>query len=284
MGLRKDFLAHRNKTMESFNLVSADISNINLNLVNLRTMLASVEDRISDFSGKIQKLNDTLDKCGADISLQRSNEAVVTSTINDMNDSISEINESLKLHEKTLSGRLSSFEERLDDFASGSKVVSQKVASNTDSLKKLLPRSKSQSIQGKKMNSALKESQDSNRKLRNLLNRKIKSANRADAEFESKLRGQRRKMSQLNRKIELSAGRKVSVGRSARRTARKTTVKTSGRKVITKKITPKKTVTTIKTPKRTVTKTVTRRKTVTRKITPKRKEVYEVIKEKNPLI
>jgi len=57
-----------------------------------------------------------------------------------------------------------------------------------------------------------------------------------------------------------------------------------GRKVITKKITPKKTVTTIKTPKRTVTKTVTHKKTVTRKVTPKTKEVYEVIREKNPLI
>src|SRR3989338_1026769 len=279
MSLRKDFLAHKNKTMESFNLVSSDISNINLNLVNLRTMLASVEERISDFSSRMQNLNDALDKCGADISLQRSNEAVVTSTINDINSSISEISENLKSYENTLSGRLGAFEKTLDNFASDNRIVSQKVASNANSLNKILPSSRSQSAQIKKMNSALKESQNSIRKLKNLLNRKVRSTKRADAELEAKLRSQRRRMTQLNRKIELSSGRKVSTRRASLRAAKPT-----ARKVITKKITPRKTVTTIKTPKRTVTKTVTRRKTVTRKITPKRKEVYEVIKEKNPLM
>ncbi len=135
MGLRKDFLAHKSKTMESFNLVSADISNINLNLVNLRTMLASVEDRISDFSGKIQKLNEALDKCGADIMLQRSNEAVVTSTINDINSSISEINESLKSHENTLrNGALNHINKdfiiKADLFYYQSKNIKSKVCCN----------------------------------------------------------------------------------------------------------------------------------------------------------
>jgi len=284
MGLRKDFLAHKNKTMESFNLVSADISNINMNLVSLRTMLASVEGRISDFSGKIQKLNEALDKCGSDIALQRSNEVVVTSTINDINSSISEISENLKSYETTLSGRLGAFEKTLDDFASDNRIVSQKVTSNTNSLNKIIPSSRSQSVQIKRTGSALKESQNNLRKVRNLIGKNLRSIKRADAEFEAKLRSQRKRMAQLNRKIELNAGRKVSARRVSGRTTRKTTTKPAARKVITEKITPKKTVTTIKTPKRTITKTVTPKKTVTKKVTPKRKEVYEVIKEKNPLI
>jgi len=116
------------------------------------------------------------------------------------------------------------------------------------------------------------------RKIKNLVNRKLRSVKRADGELEARLKSQKRRMQQLNRKIDTIASKKIISRRAARKTSRSAT------KTITKRITPKKTITTIKTPKRKITKTVTKNKTVTKKETPKTKKVYEVIREKNPLI
>lgn len=243
MGIRKDFETHKRKTVESFGYVAADISNINMSLVNMRTMLASAQERISDFNSKMQALNEALGKCADGINIQKSNESAVASTIDGINNTISKINERLKSHERNLSSR-----------------------------------SKSQSAKIRKMGSELRESRDGIRKVKDSISRKMTSIKRADEELEAKIRSQRRRIAQLNRKIELNSGRKASVRITPRKTAR------AARKVVTRKVTPRKTVTTIKTPKRTIKKTVTAKKTVTEKITPKTREVYEVIREKNPLI
>lgn len=216
MALRQEFLEHKKKTVDSFSLVSTDISDIHINLSNLKSVIESMESKV--------------DKCMSDINAQRTAELAVNSSIKGIRNTVSEIN---------------------------SKISS----AGADTTKKL--------------NSLLRESQDEIRKVKNLINRKSRTTKRADIELETRLKSQRRRILQLNRKIELTIGRKVSARRATRRTARKT---------IIRKITPRKTVTTIKTPKRTITKTVTKNRVVTKKQTPKTKEVYEVIRGKKPPI
>ena len=154
----------------------------------------------------------------------------------------------------------------------------RKTSANSSSLKLLASKSKSQSLELKKFSRALKGSKDQARKLKNLLDRRISKIKKTGSELEAKLRSHRNRTQQLNRKIELSAGKRAprKTGRGiARRTAKKTAIR---------KITPKKTITAIKTPKRKITKNLTKSRVKTAKKTPARKEVYEVIREKNPLI
>ena len=283
MSLRRDFLEHKNKTIESFNLVSADHSNIQVNMVNLRTMLAASESRFYELTNKISDLTAALERCLSDVAMQKSKDLIISSTIEDVNNSMTEMNNQLESFQDTISKRIAPFAGRLKTFSSESRKMSKKVTANSNLLKKLLPSSKLQSAKTRKISSALAESQEEIRKAKNLINRRLRTANRANEELEKKIKSQRKRIVQLNKKIELSSGKKAS-RRAARRTARKTAAKKPARKVITRKITPKKTVTIIKTPKRKITKTVTKNKTITKKETPKTKQVYEVIKEKNPLI
>ena len=314
MSLRREFLAHKNKTMESFDLVSTDISTINVNLVNLRTMLASVEERISQFNSKSQETAETVERFRSDIGQQNSRNSRMEEKIEDLNltvrsaldsvesnaeskvknmtsaleSKITSLNKDVKKagsrisnSERILGKKIKNSENHVKKLSLESRSMSKNFTSKTSTLKELLPRAKSQSLITRKLNSAVRESQDDIRKVRNLINKKLRGLKNANLELEKKIGSQRARIAQLNRKIDLSAG-KVSVRRfkAKRLLAKKTTPK----KTIIKKITPKKTVTTIKTPRRKITKTVTKNKITTKKETPKTKEVYEVIKEKNPLI
>ena len=77
MGLRKDFSAHKNKTIEAFNLVSSDISTVNLNLVTLRSTLSSMESRLSELNSGIGQLADNIRNLRADMELQNSTNASI---------------------------------------------------------------------------------------------------------------------------------------------------------------------------------------------------------------
>jgi len=241
LGLRKDFLEHKNRTIESFNLVSSDVSNINVSLVNFRTSFYSMEGRLSEFSDRLHGLRESIGKCAEDISLQKSNELVTSSTIKDMNNSFSKINE-----------RLQSFEGKLKNMLPVNKKLSKKITSINNSVNKLLPRYKSQSLKTRRLGSGLRQSNDEIKKIKNLINRKLRTLRRDNSELKSRIKSQRRRIVQLNRKIELRAGIRVTRKRAVK--------KAPAKKIITKKITPKKTVTTIKTPRRTITKTVTPKK------------------------
>ena len=270
MGLRKDFLVHRQKTVEAFSSVSSDMHNISHGMDNLSSMIAAVESRVSSIDANMLVLREAIDKCAQDISLQKSSELALASSIKNVNDAVREISNRLKASEGRASNKINSFEKTLNNLVSQNKKLSSAAASNGNSIKKLLPSSKTQSLKSRKLESSLKESQGEIRKIKNLLSIRLRTIKKADAELEKKLRSQRRRISQLNKKIDLSSGIKT---RS--RVSRKTT---------TRKITPKKKVTIIKTPKRKITKTVTKDKVVTKKETPGIKGIYEVIKEKNPMI
>ena len=66
----------------------------------------------------------------------------------------------------------------------------------------------------------MSESQEELRKIKNLVNRKIRSVRRMDAELEKKIKSQRKRIAQLNNKIELSAVKKIS-GRRIKKTITK---------------------------------------------------------------
>lgn len=223
MSFRKDFLEHKKSTVESFNLVSNDISNLHAHFMNLKSVVTSVDSRLVAVENSLSSLRELVDKCVEDINLQRSNDLVITSTIKDANNSISEINNKLGSLRSTLMTRLNSFDNRLSRLVKNNRKLSKSVTLNTNSMKKLLPRTRNLSLTARKLGSGLREAKDEARKLRNLLNRKLRTVKRADLELETRLKSQRRRMAQLNNKIE---GKKTK--RATRRTARKAGKKVFG--------------------------------------------------------
>ena len=76
-------------------------------------------------------------------------------------------------------------------------------------LKILIPRSKSHSLKIRHLNSKLKKSQEEIKKLRNFINRKLRTAKRADLELELKIKSQRMRIIKLNKKIEDNKGIRI---------------------------------------------------------------------------
>lgn len=260
LGLRHEFSMHRRKTVESFSLVRGDISAV-YNIINtIKNSLSSLEFKLSAIETEGSSLRSAIEKCNSDINLQQNSNLNIQSRIENVNQSMGVIAETIDLIKKKTS--ISSTQNR---------SLSKKITAQNRLMKKLVPRSKKQALQISKLSSSLRKSQDDVKKLRNLLIRKLRTSNKRDLELEIRLKRQRRAMISLNRKIEIRKMRSKTSGRRPR-------------KVITKIITPKKTITTIKTPRRTITKKVTPRKTVVKEVTANKEKVYEVIKEKNSLI
>ena len=88
MGLRKDFLIHKRRTIESFRFARADITAINVNVEQLKNTLSSVESGISNIGSEISNLKNALDKCSSDINLQQISSLNVISKIDSINKSI----------------------------------------------------------------------------------------------------------------------------------------------------------------------------------------------------
>lgn len=244
MGLRKDFLVHKRKTIESFRFVKSDISIIKSSVENIKGILAGLDSKISALENDLSSLKGMLERCLHEVGMQRSHGNNMASRIDNANKSLG-----------NLSRSISSFTNKLRKISSKGNSLSKKLVSQNNYIKKLLPRSAKQSLKIRHMNSVLRISQDDIKKLRIFINRKLRTVKRRDTELEETIKKQRRRILQLSRKIE---GKKV-------------TRKTSPKRTIKGKIIPKKKITTIKTPKRTITKTET----------PKRETIVEIIKQKN---
>lgn len=270
MGLRKDFLIHKAKTIESFLLARADISSINNSMEHLKIHVSSVESRILVIDNEVLNLRKLLDKCISDLSMQQMGNLSLMTKIDSVSKSIGE-----------MADNIGSFRNKVDNILSKNSGLSRQINSQNNSIKKLLPKSSKQSLEIRKLNSALKKSQQDIKKLRNLMDRKLKTAKRADKEIESTVKSQRKRIAQLNKKVDS----KKPVGK---RVIRKIVAKTVKKKIIVKKYPKKisktskinvrkrrsqgKTIVTVKTPNRTLVQAVTKGENV------------RVVRGRNPLI
>ena len=244
MSLRRDFLVHKRKTVESFRFVRSDISGINAALEHIKNSISSLDSKLASVDIEAGNLKRFVEKCASDIGIQENYNLSIQSKIDVVNKLISET-------VSTLGSFKSSINDVLGKILSRNQQTSNKISSYDKSIKKLFVNSKKQSLRNKQLTSSLKQNQEESKKLRNLLNKKLKTYQRKENEIESKIKHQRKLISLLNNKIE---GKKW--------------VRKIVKRTITKKITPRKTVT----------KTVTPKKTVTETVTPKRKIITEVKK------
>lgn len=204
MGLRKEFLTHRSKTVESFSFVRADISSLSLRIQTLKDMIALIESRMSKVDMETVGLGKSIDKIVSDANLQQVNTQNSLSKVGTIDDSLGELTAT--------------------------------VASIKKSLKTLLSKSRAQSLKSRQFSSNIKKSQKEIKKTKNLLTRKLKAASRKNVELESRIGRQRTIILALNRKIEAKKPvqkKKVSTKK----------VITPTKKIFTKKTeTPKKTI------------------------------------------
>ncbi len=163
LGLRKDFLIHKSKTVESFRLVRADISGIDIHIEHLKNMLASAESRISAIGNQVLILGKSIDKFSSDIQMQQSSSLIIQSKIEGINKSISNSIESISSLNNGISGMLSRQQE-----------ASKRISSHDATIKKLLSMSKIQSVKEKQLNSEFKKSHIEIKKLRNFISQNLK--------------------------------------------------------------------------------------------------------------
>ena len=163
MGLRKDFLIHKKKTVDSFRFVRADISGININIENMKSMLTSTELRISALDNKVTVLRKELDKCLSDINVQQNNYLNIYSKIEYISKSISSIVTAM-----------TSLKNSISKIASSNKNIVKDTSSNRNSIKKLFSISKMQSLKNNQVNSELKKFKAEINKLKNSINKRPK--------------------------------------------------------------------------------------------------------------
>ena len=245
VGLKKDFSIHKQKTIESFGFVKADISSINYNIENIKNALASIGSRISTLDNEILGLRKSVDTCVLDISIQQNNSLNMQSRMNGIGKSMSGAMETL-----------TSIKDRINTVFNQNKSISKTMTGYGTLIKSLTSKANAQSINSKKLSTQIRKYEQEIKKVKNLINNKIKTVKNADLELDRKIISQRKRIAQLNRKIES-----------------KKAVKRIRRKA--KKMMPRKKVTTIKTPKKTVIKTET----------PRKKKIVEVFNQgRKPLL
>lgn len=235
MGLRKDFLVHKNKTVESFGFVREDISRLNASIENLKGLAADAGLRISNTDNGVLNLRRDIEKCTADISVQHSNFVSLNSKIYQITGPINNALDSMKF----LKNRVDVFSSRI---AANNKNVLRKLSSHEKSIREIVAKSRQQASNNKKLNSMLNESVIEAKKLRNYLNRRLRTVNKKEKELETKLKSQRKTISVL--------GNKLKRQKVIRKLLTKKTVRKKGmpRKTIKKIITPTKIVTETVTP------------------------------------
>ena len=167
MGLRKDFLIHKAKTVESFGFVRADISNINNNIEHLRSQLSSVESRISAIDSQILILHKAIEKNSSEISVQQNNGLTLYSKIENISKSITSATDALN-----------DFKNHINNLISNNQRILKDISGNKNAIKRLFSASKQQSLENKRTNSELKKSKAEITKLRRILDQKIRIVNR----------------------------------------------------------------------------------------------------------
>lgn len=72
MGIRKEFMLHKGRTVESFEMVRADISSILTHIGGMRDMISSLDSRISVLDIMAAGMKGQVEKCLADFGTQQS--------------------------------------------------------------------------------------------------------------------------------------------------------------------------------------------------------------------
>ena len=215
MATRRDFLNHRRRTVDSFQLVRSDITGISSSIENVKNMLASMELRLS-------KLGDEHLGFRTGIADRLSNIEAIQGIIKDFEPKINSMDKS----SEDTSNKFNSLKNDLDNAVYAHQDVSRDLSRNSAAIKKILPILKSQTMKSRKLGSvvrksqeqvdklkkrllktskhgsALRESQEEIKKLKNLLNRKMRTMKRVDAELEAKIDIQRKRSVELNRKMD----------------------------------------------------------------------------------
>ena len=276
MELKEHYLEHKAKTEESFKLVSADISIINSNI-------QLISNEISALRKEIERLSSEL---SSEKSIHADSHSSLTSKVDDIGASFASGIEKNERSIKAMMPRLKN-----------NSLAARKMGSRLRKAEEEIEKSKKRDAKILKLKANSKEVQDSIRKIKNLLGRKLRTLNRLNAEFEAQLKSHRNRTAQLNRKIEdknlikAPPSKKIITKKiTPKRIITKEitpkriiTKEITPKKAVTKKITPKKTVTKKVTPKRTVTKTVTPKRTVTKIVTPQG-TITETVKQDNQTI
>ena len=277
MGLRKDFLIHKRRTIESFIFVKSDVSGILANIEHIRKVLASLDMRISALDNEMALLRSIADRFSSDISMQQSNSQNMVSEIESVKKSLANSAKAIGLSE-----------DKTEDALFKNQALSRKIISQEKLIKGLLSGSKLQYSAGRKLSSELRIYKGDISKIKNLLNRKLSTVKKKDSELEAKIKSQRGTIASLNRKIE---GKKAARKPSAIKSAKKKIApkKAAPKKILSKKTLPKRKPSKISVIKRKVQdKTVitvkTPGKTLIEAVTPGKKEIVKVIRGKNPLI
>lgn len=154
MGLRKDFSAHKRKTVESFALVRADISAISASIEQLKNRLSFIESETSMANSSILSLSNSVDKCSLSIKAQQSSSFNLQSKIEHTNKSIA-----------NAIATISSLNKSLDSVLSKYQKISERVLSHGNAIKRLFSESRMQALKNKHLNSALRKSQEKVKKL-----------------------------------------------------------------------------------------------------------------------
>ena len=242
MGIRKEFLVHKGKTVDAFSFVRADISSINANIEDIRNALVSMESRISVLDSQSSGLRTAIDR-------QQDNNSELQLKIDKIAVSVSAIASSVN-----------SFRSNINGLVSNGQQMAKIASGNTGSIKKLFSISKAESIKNKQLASALKKSWQEIKKVKNLLDRKLKAASKRDLQLEAKIRSQRGTIAALNSRIK---GKKAAKPK-----------KSSSKIRVRGEVSQDRTVITVKTPRR----------AIVRAATPTKKKVIDVVRGRSPLV
>lgn len=260
MGIRKDFLIHKSRTIDSFKFVKVDISAINLSVEQLKNTLSAVEAALANLGTDIISTNGALDKCLSDISLQQINSLNINSKIDSVNKSVD-----------AAAKAINSFSGRINGIAVQNQLFSKKINSQDDSIKKI---SSKNSSDIKKLTSALKNSQKEIVMLRSIFNRSLVAAKKANLSLESTLKKQRDRIVELNQKIDGKKAISKKITKPAKLAAKKLSPKKIPKINVRKRKLQGKTIITVKTPN----------KTLVEAITPSKGGNVKVVRGRNPLI
>ena len=247
------------------------MTSININIEQLKNTLSSVELSISSLGNEIPSLKTTLDRCLSDISVQQSNNHEISSKIENVSKSI-----------ESFADAINSFKGRINNVISKNQSLSRDITNQNKLVKKIMPRTAKQSLEIKKLGSSLKKSQNEVKNLRNLLNRKLSLIKRADDKLESTIKQQRKRIVELNKKLDV----KKSVGKQVIKKSARATIKgkTAPKKASPKKSLPRISVKRRRAQDKTIITVKTPGKTLVEAVTPTKKKTVGVFREKNPLI
>ncbi len=235
MSLRSDFVVHKKKTVESFQLVRIDISNLNNNQESLRASLSAVELRLASLDSAMSEVKSSIDKISveqavsqakaekmaADLVLQADNNYSNSKKFGGVNKSLSDLSLKIGLlnkNVKSLSLRNTSLSKSLSAAKSAAKKSDSKARQQAAQLQKIV--------------FEMKNSKEEARKLKSLLKRNMKTIKKADGEIDFRLNAQRKRIVQLNRKIEGAAPKKVPAKSPASKKVKRAKPKRQKRKII----------------------------------------------------